>query len=244
MHNQRDALSFPRGRLRAVRALVFAAAMLATAPAAWAAQMQVSGFGGTFSVPVTSIREGRFETVIRQQFDFSCGSAALASLLTYHYERPTTEQEVFTSMYEAGDKEKIQAQGFSLLDMKVYLARHGLTADGFQMTLEKVAEVGVPVITLINTGGYRHFVIIKGVRDGEVLTGDPALGNRIYKIDKFKAMWSGVVFLIRNDARLARTNFNHPRDWRVRQKAPFGTAMTRDSLANFTLFSSFMLNEF
>jgi hypothetical protein len=232
-------------RLGAVFALAaLAVAGVAAAPSAWSADLSMLGYGGNFQVPVTSIREGRFETVIRQQFDFSCGSAALASLLTFHYDRPTTEEEVFKSMYEAGDQEKIQAQGFSLLDMKSYLARQGMTADGFQMTLEKVEQVGVPVITLIQTGGYRHFVIIKGVRDGEVLTGDPALGNRIYKADQFQAMWSGVIFLIRNDARLARTNFNHQRDWRVRQKAPFGTAMTRDSLANFTLFSTFMLNEF
>ena len=235
-------------RLNRLRAVFVSAALVVTgvaaAPSAWSADLSMLGYGGNFQVPVTSIREGRFETVIRQQFDFSCGSAALASLLTYHYDRPTTEEEVFTSMYEAGDQEKIQAQGFSLLDMKTYLARRGLVADGFQMTLEKVEQVGVPVITLIQTGGYRHFVIIKGVRDGEVLTGDPALGNRIYTADKFQLLWSGVIFLVRNDARLARTNFNHQRDWRVRQKAPFGTAMTRDSLANFTLFSTFMLNEF
>ncbi len=225
-------------------AFLLALAAGSYAPTAPAAELSVVGFGGNFNVPVTSIREGRFQTIIRQQFDFSCGSAALASLLTFHYDRPTTEHEVFVSMYEAGDQEKIQQQGFSLLDMKSYLARQSLTGDGFQMTLEKLAEVGVPVITLINLGGYRHFVIVKGVRDGEVLVGDPALGLRIYKAEVFTAIWSGVIFLIRNDAKLARTNFNNQRDWRVRQKAPFGNALTRDSLANFTLFSTFMPNEF
>ncbi|MGE4086399.1 MAG: C39 family peptidase [Vicinamibacterales bacterium] len=233
-------------RLNAIlTALVLALAASGTGgAAATAAELSMIGFGGNFNVPVTSIREGRFQTVIRQEFDFSCGSAALASLLTYHYERPTTEHQVFVSMYEAGDQEKIQQQGFSLLDMKTYLARQGLTGDGFQMTLDKVAEIGVPVITLINLGGYRHFVVVKGVRDGEVVVGDPALGVRIYKADVFQAIWSGVVFLIRNDAKLARTNFNNQRDWRVRQKAPFGTALTQNSLANFTLFSTFMPNEF
>lgn len=232
-------------RLKAIltaMVLVLAAGSPESAPRA--AELSIVGYGGNFNVPVVSIREARFQTIIRQQFDFSCGSAALASLLTFHYERPTTEHEVFVSMYEAGDQEKIQQQGFSLLDMKVYLARQGLTADGFQMTLDKVAEVGVPVITLINLGGYRHFVIVKGVRDGEVVVGDPAFGVRIYKVEVFEAIYSGVIFLIRNDAQLARTNFNNQRDWRVRQKAPFGTALTRDSLANFTLLSTFMLNEF
>lgn len=232
-------------RLHAACALILAAALAMPAvDAAQAGQQVVYGFGGAFSVPVVSIREGRFQTVVRQQHDFSCGSAAVATLLTYHYDRPTTEEEVFTSMYEAGDKERIQKLGFSMLDMKTYLARSGLVADGFHMSLEKLAEIGVPVITLVNMRGYRHFVVVKGVRDGEVIVGDPALGLRIFSVDEFKAMWSGVAFLIRNDARLARSNFNHPRDWRVRQKAPFGTALTRDSLANFTLFSSFMPNEF
>jgi hypothetical protein len=31
----------------------------------------------------------------------------------------------------------------------------------------------VPVITLINVGGYRHFVIIKGMDDNNILMGDP-----------------------------------------------------------------------
>ena len=80
-------------RLNAIlTALVLALAASGTAgAAATAAELSMIGFGGNFNVPVTSIREGRFQTVIRQEFDFSCGSAALASLLTYHYERPTTE---------------------------------------------------------------------------------------------------------------------------------------------------------
>ena len=39
-------------------------------------------YGGVleFGLPVTSMLGRRFETVIRQQYDFSCGSAALATL--------------------------------------------------------------------------------------------------------------------------------------------------------------------
>ena len=41
--------------------------------------------GGAFSVPAVSIKEARFSAMVRQQYDFSCGSAALSTLLTYHY---------------------------------------------------------------------------------------------------------------------------------------------------------------
>lgn len=193
---------------------------------------------GDFKVHVVSMREARFQTIILQKYDYSCGSAALASLLTYHYGRPTTEEKVFKAMFDTGDQAKIQHEGFSLLDMKVHLARQGLTADGFKVTLDRLEKLGVPVITLINTGGYRHFVIIKGIREDEVVLGDPAQGVIIVKRELFEPAWSGVVLVIRNEASRGKEHFNMAEDWRVRQKAPFGTALTRDSLANFTILNT------
>ena len=35
------------------------------------------GFLLNFDAPVTSLRERRFKTIIRQKYDYSCGSAAL-----------------------------------------------------------------------------------------------------------------------------------------------------------------------
>ena len=75
-----------------------------------------------FELPVTSMLGRRFETVVRQQFDFSCGSAALATLLRYHYEDPQNEQTVFLGMFQDGDQAQIRKLGFSLLDMNRYLA--------------------------------------------------------------------------------------------------------------------------
>jgi hypothetical protein len=146
-------------------------------------------------------------------------------------------------MYATGDQDKIQREGFSLLDMKVHLARQGLIADGFKVSLDRVAQLGVPVITLINAGGYRHFVIVKGLDEDEILIGDPANGVYIVKQDRFQRAWNGVALIIRNEASRGKENFNLQQDWRVRQKAPFGTALTRDSLANFNLLST-MQNEF
>jgi predicted double-glycine peptidase len=141
-------------------------------------------------------------------------------------------------MFNSGDQEKIQREGFSLLDMKVHLARQGPVADGYKMTLDRLAKLGVPVITLIDTGGYRHFVIIKGIREDDVVIGDPAQGVIVVDKAKFEPVWSGVVLVIRNEASRGKEHFNLAQDWRVRQKAPFGTALTRDSLANFTLLNT------
>lgn len=225
-------------RLLAARLLaagVLAAAVTAVAPAS-AGQVGIQfAAGGQFNINVTSLKEARFKTVIKQRYDFSCGSAALASLLTYHYERPTTEEAVFRAMYIAGDKDRIHASGFSLLDMKTYLANAGLHADGYQVPLEKLAAAQIPAITLINTNGYKHFVLIKGIRDGEVVVGDPAAGVRVYSQQAFLEMWEGIAFIIRDEAELARRHFNSESDWAVRVKAPFGTALNRQTLASFNV---------
>lgn len=191
--------------------------------------------GGFLSVPVTSIKEARFRTVIRQQYDYSCGSAAVASLLTYHYERPTSEQEVFQVMWEGGDKKSIRRLGFSLLDMQRYLASRGFRSDGFKVPLDKLAETRVPAITLINTNGYKHFVVVKGLRDGQVLVGDPALGVKVIPRPVFEQMWEGIVFVIRDKVRIARRHFNSDQTWAVKADAPFGSVMQRGGLGAFLI---------
>ncbi len=191
---------------------------------------------GNFSVKVTSLKETRFSTVIQQQYDYSCGSAALATLLTYHYEDPVSEQVVLKAMFDHGDQEKIRKEGFSLLDMKVYLENNGYQADGFKVPLDRLREIGVPAIALINNNGYRHFVVIKGVTEKEVLTGDPSLGLRIVPRAEFEKMWNGLVFLARNKKNVAKNYFNRTQDWHVRKQAPLDIALTRRGLADVSLF--------
>jgi predicted double-glycine peptidase len=191
------------------------------------------GMGGVFHAKVVSFRERPFLTVVRQQFDYSCGSAALATLLRFHYRRAATESEVFKAMYEAGDQAQIQATGFSLLDMKLYLQSIGYRADGFRITLDKLALVGVPAIALIERDGYRHFVVIKGLENGRVLVGDPARGVGAYEVAEFERLRvDDIVFVIRDHADVAKSSFNRMRDWRLQQAAaPLGAAVDRRALA-------------
>jgi len=192
------------------------------------------GGGGEYSVRLRSLKEAKFRSTVRQQYDFSCGSAALATLLTYHYAHPVSETDVFRYMFARGDQARIQREGFSLLDIKGYLAGHGYEADGFETTLDKLAEVSVPAIVLVNEGGYQHFVVIKGIRGDEVLVGDPSMGSRILPRARFEQSWvNGIVFVI-TSVRETST-FNASADWRA-GKAPLGLAVSREALGNLVLF--------
>jgi predicted double-glycine peptidase len=189
---------------------------------------------GTYTLRVTSLKAARFRTTVPQQYDFSCGSAATATLLTYQYGRAVSEAEVFARMYESGDQAKIRNQGFSLLDMRRYLATHGFQADGFEVPLDLLAEYQVPAIVLLNDRGYRHFVVIKGLRNGRVLLGDPARGTRAMPRSRFEQLWDNrVLFVVHNQRGLAR--FNHPHDWRTAPPAPLEVGIPREGLRNVVI---------
>jgi len=191
---------------------------------------------GNYDVPVTSFLERRFKTVYKQQYDFSCGSATLASLLTYHYDDMVDEQSVFVDMYQNGDRQKIQKQGFSLLDIKLYLERRGYRSDGFKIKLDQLVTANVPAITIVNNNGYMHFVIIKGVSDQEVLVGDPAVGIKVIPRDEFEEMWGNrILFLIHDKQDVAAKHFQDQQEWALRVKAPLGSAADRASLGAFNM---------
>ena len=181
-------------------------------------------FLGDVQVPVRSVEDLRFASVVRQRYDFSCGSAALATLLRYHYGGTQNEGDTFRGMWAKGDRQQIRRLGFSLLDMKRYLASLGVAAGGYQVSLDDIVAAGVPGIALINVNGYKHFVVVKGVGGHEVLVGDPALGLRTMTTNVFKAAWNGIYFVL--DSKLAdgRASFNGDRQWVEFARAPIGGA--------------------
>lgn len=209
------------------------ALLIACAPCAAHCQAMFADGGIHFNVPVTSMVDIPFRTVVRQQYDYSCGSAALATLLHYHYDMPVTEGEVFKSMYATGDKARIRKVGFSLLDIKKYLSTHGLEADGYRATFEQLAKVNRPAIAVVTIGTYRHFVVIKGVRDGMVLVGDPATGLKTYSKDAFSKMWNGVIFAVHASDK-TKASYNRDEEWTPYAIAPLGSPLTDDSLSGFT----------
>ena len=179
--------------------------------------------------------ELKFKNIVRQQFDFSCGSAALATLLTYHYNDPTTEEQAFRSMWEVGDQSRIQELGFSLFEMKTYLESLNLKADGFRLTLKRVDEIGVPGIALIDVNGYRHFVVIKGVTKKTVLYGDPSRGIVRQDREEFEKIWDGIILFVRSDIKKGKENFNKYADWKLSPSAPGDRALDRETLQSVTL---------
>ena len=200
---------------------------------AFAGSVMVPGIGGDFQLDIRSFENRRFDSVIRQQYDFSCGSAAIASLLSFHYEDEVSEHDVFIEMLALADEQKVRQEGFSMLDMKHYLEARGYQADGFRMPLAGLKDkVRLPMIVLLNIDGFRHFVLIKGISEDEVLVGDPARGLKVYSYAQFGEYWNGTAFIIRSHLDQGRDGFLGDGNWPQVARAPIQKGLGGPSLGH------------
>lgn len=146
--------------------------------------------------PVQSMRERRFANLVQQRTDFSCGAAAMATLLNEAYGWDLSEEQVIEGMLTEADQQQVQQMGFSMLDMKRYAEVMGLRARGYRLQPEQLVEVKVPAIVLIDVRGYKHFVVMQVSSDNWVYIGDPVLGHKKMTLDEFAQGWNGIVFAV------------------------------------------------
>jgi predicted double-glycine peptidase len=140
--------------------------------------------------------ETRQERVVIQNWDLSCGAAALATILNFQYNDPVSEREVARGLMRRdkylANPQLVQAQlGFSLLDLKRYANERGYEGIGYG-SLELEDLIGLaPIVVPVDLSGYPHFVVFRGMRGNRVLLADPAFGNRTMLVDKFEHTWLG-----------------------------------------------------
>ena len=154
--------------------------------------------GGAAVFPrISSYRDEAFANIVRQHTDFSCGAAALATILKYAYGMDITEPEMIRGLFRVSDPQTARQRGFSLLDMKSYLETIGMQGAGYQVSFAALLKVRVPVIVLLNMRGYEHFVVVRHATPDAVFVADPALGNRGMPSDLFQQDWQyGVIFAV------------------------------------------------
>jgi predicted double-glycine peptidase len=159
---------------------------------------RIDGPPTTESVQVFPYEYYRYKHIVHQAFDYSCGSAALTTVLQYHLGLSVTEKDAMEGMLAHGEREKIIARrGFSLLDMKRYVATLGSDSGGFRASMEDLEKLGQPAIVPIDYAGFKHFVVVKGVRDGKVYIADPSTGNIAFSSPEFEKLWDkGTLFVI------------------------------------------------
>lgn len=162
-----------------------------------------------FTKSVKSLRDLRRTDVVMQALDFSCGAAALATVLRYGYADPVTETEligyifIFGQTPTEGFKKYFKRQGFTLLDLKRAARARGYQGIGYKgMNVDELLEFieaeRTPVLVPIRPMGYNHFVVARGIVGNKILLSDPALGNMSMTLERFLDIWiDGIGFIVK-----------------------------------------------
>jgi predicted double-glycine peptidase len=170
---------------------------------------------------VKSLMELRQEQVVLQNLDFSCGAAALATVLRYGFGEDTSERELISLIFvfgqtpEKGVKKYFKRQGFTLLDLKRAARAKGFRSVGYKgMSFEELVETleqeQLPVLLPIRPMDYNHFVVVKGVHGNRVYFADPAFGNNTMTISQFTDIWiDGIGFIIQPRSSMAKNTSLH-----------------------------------
>ena len=147
--------------------------------------------------PFESWLERRDKGVIRQQFDYSCGLAALATILTHHYADPVDELELLQALTIAAGTDGAGAGdrrvGVSFADLAALAGLRGYLARGLSLPLADLARLRQPVIVALSVNRRAHFSVLERVdARGVFHLADPSWGNRRLSAAEFRRYFSAV----------------------------------------------------
>lgn len=187
----------------AIIVLLFNSFASMTTPPAGEVEVTAIGASGEVVFPpvhheVRSYQDLQQNGIVKQSFDYSCGSAAFATLINRYLGENLSERQVIDGLLKYGDTDAIMLrQAFSMLDMKRFSIALGYRAGGFQGELSDLEELELPCIVPIRFSGYQHFVVLKAIAGGRAFLSDPFQGNLVMGTKEFEEMWvDNMLFLV------------------------------------------------
>lgn len=133
-------------------------------------------------IPIQSWKTLRDARIVKQDLDYSCGAAALATLLNEFYDQSLTEKTLLNVMNTGNLYTSFE-------DMQRALPQFGFKAQGFAASYEQLIRLQVPVVVYLKHRRDEHFSVLRGINENTVWLADPSLGNRTYSKAQFLEMW-------------------------------------------------------
>lgn len=135
--------------------------------------------------PINNFKSLRDKDIVKQNFDFSCGAAALATLLNSFYGLNLSEEIILKAMH----KENYRA---SFEDLQKVLPQFGFKGQGYAISFEQLTKLKIPVIIYVKYRNDEHFSVLRGIDSHTAWLADPSLGNRTFSRNQFLEMWETV----------------------------------------------------
>ena len=141
---------------------------------------------------VSSWQKLRQQNVVMQKRDYSCGAAALATLVRYYWGDDVSETRFLAALDQILTREEAIDRiknGLTLTDLRRAAVKTGYQASMGKLEFNKLSESRVPLVVGIKVRGYRHFVVYRGTDGYYVYLADPIRGNIRTPAWEFVSQW-------------------------------------------------------
>lgn len=124
-----------------------------------------------------------FKGITEQSHDYSCGAAALSTLITGIVENnPVSEEDVINAITTSNSKK----EGYTATELAEAAKKLGHDAEWRLIAPPFLVRIKQPVILLIGLNSQSpHYVVLKGIENGEAFLADSIRGNVRISYDEF-----------------------------------------------------------
>jgi predicted double-glycine peptidase len=153
----------------------------------------------TFQERICSYYELQRMRVVMQKRDYSCGAAALATIVRYYWGDDVDEETFLEIMIQILSREELEERvenGLALTDLRNIANKAGYQASMGKLKFSELAESKVPVVVGIVTNEHEHFVVFRGTDGYWVYVADPLRGNVRLPICVFQQQWQENAILV------------------------------------------------
>ena len=193
----------PRRRSRACWCLAVAIVCGFALPRVASAQVErapIRNSDRLFSVYVWSYKEIREQRVVMQKYDYSCGAAALCTVIRYYWGDPIEETYFLGMLPKLGlDKDQLKDRienGLTLTDLRNMTIKAGYEASMGKVKFSELAQSKVPVVVGITVRGHDHFAVFRGTDGIYAYLADPLRGNMRTPVSDFLTQWQRNAILV------------------------------------------------
>ena len=130
-------------------------------------------------------------TLTPQQAGFDCGSAALATLLSFYTDRAVEPDDLVRSQSFTTDEwQRVRREGFSLGQLADMAAALKVNPSVTRLPSRALLSVPLPVLVYLRLPTGPHFSVLTGVAGQRVTLADPTQGALMWTLNQFLSAWA------------------------------------------------------
>jgi hypothetical protein len=150
-------------------------------------------------IVVPSWKELRQRNIVMQKRDYSCGAAAMATVLRYYWGDAVSEDNVLIVLLATLTPEETKDRfkhGLAISDLRRTAVKMGYQSSIGTMSFEGLSGARLPLIVPLKVEGQDHFVVYRGMVAGRVYLADPIRGNVRPTFAEFSRQWQKNAILV------------------------------------------------